>query len=894
MENLKPDRFTDDSPIDEVTNIGGDLSTPIDQGKVDPIKQGVVSRTDKKSTPMKKGSVTSDGVSETDCVKSADPIQSTESGLDTIKSDKSIESLESELDKMASDKSSELIDSELNSIKSGTTDLKSESNLDYIKEGDVDEKVSITSLINDNTERDLNPAATNIRADHGLDSDLISDLDSVISNKQEIVTEHDLDLIADQDSGVSTFSEVSLIKDGTSLESTESEMLTITDKGKITEDTLDELRPDANITEDPIDEVTLMKSATQEVLTESEVALISDSVTDPIEDSEVDLIAESRLINELEAKLESIKDSELELMTESALDQLISDDRELLTEQGVGLMTDDSNKDQDTEHATDLISDDKSNGFLDRGTDLIAVNTIENKSIQETDLIIQRDVEEIVAIHELDELRPDHLTTDDPIDEVTLMKGSTTELSEESETDLIRLDEVEEVESETDLIVKTKRDSSTESEVKVIKNLTEDSLYSDSEIDKVNSPSNGRIKGQNPGWSQVPYVSNVIGLTNRAVNDLTKDLNSLLLDKRYQVYLGTQALGKVMMDKIHGSKYQSLSPSQILNYLNRLSSVTTASNVIEETASMVGGMISGEGMKFNIGPIPNPKFRDVVLDHPLSNVEDKTAAFELLNRGKELDRVRFEMNGPSNAKSGYTIEERSGFPEGYTKSDGTKESLDKFYSEYRKVVFTEDSYDRKSISDKVISYWDDDGNTYTAPLQGYKSLAGFSLDSGHLWDISLKPYEGDSNGNLTYLPPTPTNNSWVPAISYEFTDFKNSNKEVDLGMAYDSISIPEGRKRGTEFGTIFVDDQFGNWFKYFREVSKLTSSVKGGLVLPYKNVTFELCLYILDPGAHIRYLRRLLVVLNDFSAKHSGEEDPSLVTFNMDWSIVGELQVEDD
>lgn len=493
----------------------------------------------------------------------------------------------------------------------------------------------------------------------------------------------------------------------------------------------------------------------------------------------------------------------------------------------------------------------------------------------------------------MDTIKPDQYITDSPIEQNNPIlpdqgkhDGSThTEIIHESENDQV------DVTYKGESIAENQHENKDQRPVDIIyAEKTKSGSVESGQTTIGTNQGSGEVKYNTPPgkistvaeWGQVPFVGDVIGLATSAFNKVTDDVKSLLTDKRYQVYTACQLITELLKDKIYGSG--GMSPTQAIQYLNMLKgAIPSAGDVAVAAVKAAAGLLTGKGFKFDLefGPINSPERG--------STVHGLDTQYKNQKRLKEQATVAINQF--------YEAIEASG---GYTGLDDRTSDKKQFYDEFKKVLYTQDQSDildvPENLEQKVLNYWDDDGNYYLAPLQGYKTIAGFSLDSSHLWDISIRRYTDEGS---CYVPPPPSAESptaagWIPALSYDFDDFRSESKQVDSPIGYDGFKFPQSRNKSCTLSMMILDNQFGHWNEWLRQIGRLTASNADSFVAPYKCLCYELDLYILDVGAHVRYLRKLIVMLDDPEIKYTGEEDPSVVTYNINWRIVGELSTSRD
>ena len=204
----------------------------------------------------------------------------------------------------------------------------------------------------------------------------------------------------------------------------------------------------------------------------------------------------------------------------------------------------------------------------------------------------------------------------------------------------------------------------------------------------------------------------------------------------------------------------------------------------------------------------------------------------------------------------------------------------------------------------------------------------FSLDTNMYWEITLEPFcltAGTcSNGGWSYLPSIKEINYinkkihdvstsygyWAPINSFELQKSKLTTKSLPLYEG--EIAYPTGIDFTNELRLTFVDDAWKSWKRYFErcaevavynstawEASHYATTPKSDAditridksnfcVASYKNVTFNIKIYILNPQLNLINKFNLLCVLKDYSEDYIGEVDSGGTDLTVSFSIVGE------
>ena len=205
----------------------------------------------------------------------------------------------------------------------------------------------------------------------------------------------------------------------------------------------------------------------------------------------------------------------------------------------------------------------------------------------------------------------------------------------------------------------------------------------------------------------------------------------------------------------------------------------------------------------------------------------------------------------------------------------------------------------------------------------YKSQ---TLDTNMYWEVTMDPYccKGGTadNGGFSYLPSIKEINvenkeqhkvitnygSWAPITGFELQKTKLSTRSIPLFNG--EIQFPDGLEFTNELRLTFVDDSWKSWRRYFEKCAKVaaynstphrTSYYTSPLpqkpteidetlmmVALYKNITFDITVYVLNPQFNMLKKYRLLCVLKDFSEDYAGEIDAGGTDLTVTFSIVGE------
>ena len=222
-------------------------------------------------------------------------------------------------------------------------------------------------------------------------------------------------------------------------------------------------------------------------------------------------------------------------------------------------------------------------------------------------------------------------------------------------------------------------------------------------------------------------------------------------------------------------------------------------------------------------------------------------------------------------------------------------------------------------------------------------MNGLTLSSNHVWEITIEPYLSKFNGYCTWLPFIQELNQinyrkhrvrtiydkWIPVTSFELQDRRLVNKTLSLYVG--EISYPVAMEHSSELRLTISDDSFKSFRTYFDKVAEVSTfesyintEKQGNYAIDdayfaktrkfgdfcfnnngskstfetinknkfavgmYKNLCFNICIYIMTPQYSTIRKFNLLCVMKDYSIEYSGETDSGPSDISVNFSIVGE------
>ena len=278
------------------------------------------------------------------------------------------------------------------------------------------------------------------------------------------------------------------------------------------------------------------------------------------------------------------------------------------------------------------------------------------------------------------------------------------------------------------------------------------------------------------------------------------------------------------------------------------------------------------------------------------------------------------------------------FKSNYLLSFGVQQTLkDLCNTTIGKISTVEDLYDVIKTSEKTTAH--------ARTAEGV--MNGMTLSSNHMWEITIEPYISRFNGYRTWLPFIQEINTynyhmhgvrtiydeWIPITSFELQDRRLVNKTLALYAG--EISYPIVMEHSNELRITIADDSFKSFKTYFDKVAEVStyesiinteldkSAAKrdinfvkkrnfGSLSFNkkdesgssfstygtikkekfaagmYKNLCFNICIYILTPQYSTIKKYNLLCVMKDYTVEYVGEIDSGPADVTISFSIVGE------
>jgi hypothetical protein len=152
---------------------------------------------------------------------------------------------------------------------------------------------------------------------------------------------------------------------------------------------------------------------------------------------------------------------------------------------------------------------------------------------------------------------------------------------------------------------------------------------------------------------------------------------------------------------------------------------------------------------------------------------------------------------------------------------------------------------------------------------------------------------------------------WAPINGFELQKSKLSTKSLPLFEG--EITYPTGMEFTNELRLTFVDDAWKSWKRYFERCAEVAvynsiahpastyAGASGVTIIDktqisisyYKNLAFNIKIYILNPQLNLINRFNLLCVLKDYAEEYVGEIDSGGTDLNVTFSIVGENPEED-
>ena len=203
-----------------------------------------------------------------------------------------------------------------------------------------------------------------------------------------------------------------------------------------------------------------------------------------------------------------------------------------------------------------------------------------------------------------------------------------------------------------------------------------------------------------------------------------------------------------------------------------------------------------------------------------------------------------------------------------------------------------------------------------------------SLDVTSYWEVILTPYvstdEVVGNGGYSFLPcineinlhnlkhhGVATNySSWIPFTSFNLQKARLSSKQIQLYSG--EVNFPISMENMNELFLTIADDSYKSWKLYFEKCAEVsiynsvphtaeyyesknmpmypTAVDKSSVCVSYyKNIAFNVKIYVMTPQYGTIRKFNFLTVLKEFGEEYTGDIDGSAPDVSLSMSIVGEI-----
>ena len=212
----------------------------------------------------------------------------------------------------------------------------------------------------------------------------------------------------------------------------------------------------------------------------------------------------------------------------------------------------------------------------------------------------------------------------------------------------------------------------------------------------------------------------------------------------------------------------------------------------------------------------------------------------------------------------------------------------------------------------------------TTPWKLIKDGNNMTLDNNAYWELIIEPYLNvEENGGYSFLPSIKEINyenqyqhghntlysRWIPISNFELQKTKLVSKS--LGLYDGEINYPVSVEYTNELRITVVDDQYKSWRRYFQRCADVSTFFSEAhkkdfytsgqsVAMPtaidksricaafYKNITFNIKVYCMNPQYSTIRKFDLLCVMKDFSDEWMGEIEGGGQDLSISFSVVGE------
>jgi len=184
----------------------------------------------------------------------------------------------------------------------------------------------------------------------------------------------------------------------------------------------------------------------------------------------------------------------------------------------------------------------------------------------------------------------------------------------------------------------------------------------------------------------------------------------------------------------------------------------------------------------------------------------------------------------------------------------------------------------------------DDDQIY---FQTYNKLRDFEFSDNFYWGVKLTKFESEAAFGKSLLPDFPADyqSGWWPVTACSFT--KGSLTSKSFQLPFFKLEIPHQGGRPSNLKLTMVDDSKHSIRYWLDNYIRKTFDLENNLVLPYKNICWDIIVCRYDCTLHTLYQKDLICLLSQFNSPFLGVGHHGSDDIDLSFEIVGEYKMND-
>jgi len=181
------------------------------------------------------------------------------------------------------------------------------------------------------------------------------------------------------------------------------------------------------------------------------------------------------------------------------------------------------------------------------------------------------------------------------------------------------------------------------------------------------------------------------------------------------------------------------------------------------------------------------------------------------------------------------------------------------------------------------------GDKATNYFTTYQRMHDFEFSDSFFWGLNIRAFDSAGSGfGKSLLPKFPEEFSagWWPVTSCSFT--KGSLQSKSFQLPFFKLEIPALGERPSNLKLSVVDNARHAIRYWLEDYVRKTFDVDNNIVLPYKNICWDITVYRYDCTLNTLYSKQMICLLSSYNAPFLGMENHGYDEIDLEFEIVGE------